>query len=212
MSCSLRACACVFDAKKADLPCARTTYAPPRICPPQPRFRLAENRNIAPFSARAFLSCPSLDGGVRPSGWGSPQGGPRRICVLKGSWNTNPLPIEEIAMGYRRICHVGRVARIGVRCSARMIARRAFAFEIGRMGMRGSRCRVSEKRRYVPWCISSCPTIRTARRRYGNAPCTLTIGMAILSDCRRDPGGRCGGFQERNWNGVFERNAQAGIL
>ncbi len=73
-------------------------------------------------------------------------GGPRRICVLKGSWDTNPLPIEEIAMGYRRICHVGRVARVGVRCSARMIARRAFAFEIGRMGMRGSRCRVSEKR------------------------------------------------------------------
>ena len=95
MSCSLRACACVFDAKKADLPCARTTYAPPRICPPQPRFRLAENRNIAPFSARAFLSCPSLDGGVRPSGWGSPQGGPRRICVSKGSWDTNPLAIEE---------------------------------------------------------------------------------------------------------------------
>lgn len=135
MACSLRACACVFDAKKADLPCARTTYAPPRICPPQPRFRLAENRNIAPFSARAFLSCPSLDGGVRPSGWGSPQGGPRRICVSKGSWDTNPLAIEEIAMGYGRICHVGRVARMGVRCSARMIARRAFAFEIGRMGM-----------------------------------------------------------------------------
>lgn len=60
------------------------------------------------------------------------------------------MPIEEIAMGYRHICHVGRVARIGVRCSARMIARRAFAFEIGRMGMRGSRCRVSEKRRYSP--------------------------------------------------------------
>lgn len=60
------------------------------------------------------------------------------------------MPIEEIAMGYRRICHVGRVARIGVRCSVRMIARRAFAFEIGRMGMRGSRCRVSEKRRYSP--------------------------------------------------------------
>ena len=30
--------------------------------------------------------------------------------MLKGSWDTNPLPIEEIAMGYRRICHVGRVA------------------------------------------------------------------------------------------------------